>query len=36
MHEMGYCQAVLDAVEQRADGRPLAEVTARAGAVRAV
>lgn len=31
MHEMGMCQAVLDAVEQRANGRRVERVGVRAG-----
>lgn len=32
MHEMGYCAGVLDAVEERADGRPVARVGVMVGA----
>lgn len=32
MHELGYCEALLDAVEQRADGRPVSRVRVRIGA----
>lgn len=31
MHEMGMCQAVLDAVERRAVGRPVAAIGVRVG-----
>ena len=36
MHEMGYCQGVLEAVERRAAGRPVARVAVRIGAVHRV
>ncbi|MGI9018470.1 MAG: hydrogenase maturation nickel metallochaperone HypA [Euzebya sp.] len=31
MHEFGYCEGILDAVEQRATGRPVARVKVRIG-----
>jgi hydrogenase nickel incorporation protein HypA/HybF len=31
VHEIGYCEAVLEAVEQRAAGRPVARIGVRAG-----
>ncbi len=36
MHEMGYCEGVLEAVERRAAGRPVARVGVRIGAVHRV
>lgn len=36
MHELGYCQGVLEAVERRAAGRPVARVGVRIGAVHRV
>ncbi|MEO8328529.1 MAG: hydrogenase maturation nickel metallochaperone HypA [Candidatus Nanopelagicales bacterium] len=33
MHELGYCEAVLDAVERRAAGRSVARVRVRVGSV---
>ena len=36
MHEMGYCEGVLDAVERRAKGRPVARIGVRVGAVHRV
>jgi hydrogenase nickel incorporation protein HypA/HybF len=36
MHEMGYCEGVLEAVERRAAGRPVAAVGVRIGAVHRV
>jgi hydrogenase nickel incorporation protein HypA/HybF len=33
MHEIGYCEGVLDAVERRAAGRPVARVGVRVGAL---
>lgn len=33
MHEMSYCEGVLEAVERRAGGRPVARVGVRIGAV---
>lgn len=32
MHEFGYCEGILEAVEQRAAGRPVAGFTVRIGA----
>lgn len=36
MHEMSYCEGVLEAVERRAGGRPVARVGVRIGAVHRV
>ena len=36
MHELGYCEGVLEAVERRAAGRPVARVGVRIGAVHRV
>lgn len=36
MHEVGLCEAILDAVERRAKGRPVAGVTVRIGTGHAV
>lgn len=36
MHEMSYCKGVLEAVERRAAGRPVARVGVRIGAVHRV
>jgi len=36
MHEIGYCEGVLDAVERRAAGRPVARVGVRVGALHRV
>ncbi len=36
MHEMSYCEGVLEAVERRAAGRPVARVGVRIGAVHRV
>lgn len=36
MHEMGYCEGVLEAVERRAGDRPVARVGVRIGAVHRV
>jgi hydrogenase nickel incorporation protein HypA/HybF len=36
MHELGICQAVVDAVVRRAAGRPVAKVRVRAGALQAI
>jgi hydrogenase nickel incorporation protein HypA/HybF len=36
MHEMSYCEGVLEAVERRAAGRPVARVGVRIGAVHLV
>ncbi|MDQ1714666.1 MAG: hydrogenase nickel incorporation protein HypA/HybF [Frankiaceae bacterium] len=36
MHEMSYCEGVLDAVNRRARGRPVARVGVRIGAVHRV
>ena len=36
MHEMSYCQGVLEAVERRAGGRPVARIGVRIGAVHRV
>lgn len=36
MHEMGYCEGVLEAVERRAGGRQVARVGVRIGAVHRV
>jgi Zn finger protein HypA/HybF involved in hydrogenase expression len=33
MHELSYCEAVLEAVERRAQGRPVAHVSVRIGEV---
>lgn len=33
VHELGYCEGVLDAVERRAAGRPVARVGVRVGAL---
>jgi hydrogenase nickel incorporation protein HypA/HybF len=33
MHEIGYCEAVLDAVERRAEGRRVARLGVRVGAL---
>ncbi|MGI8681536.1 MAG: hydrogenase maturation nickel metallochaperone HypA [Mycobacteriales bacterium] len=33
MHELGYCEGVVDAVERRAAGRPVARVGVRVGAL---
>ncbi len=33
MHEIGMCESVLAAVEKRADGRPVAKIKVRAGAM---
>ena len=33
MHEIGYCESLLPVVEARAQGRPVARVRVRAGAV---
>ena len=36
MHEMSYCEGVLEAVEKRAKGRPVVRVGVRIGAVHRV
>ena len=36
MHELSYCEGVLDAVERRAAGRPVARIGVRIGAVHRV
>ncbi len=36
MHEFGYCEAILDAVEKRAAGRPVARVRLRIGTLHRV
>lgn len=36
MHELGYCEAVVDAVERRAAGRPVARIGVRIGAAHRV
>jgi hydrogenase nickel incorporation protein HypA/HybF len=36
LHEMSYCEAVLEAVERRADGRPVARIGVRIGVVHRV
>jgi hydrogenase nickel incorporation protein HypA/HybF len=36
VHELGYCEGVLEAVERRAAGRPVARVGVRIGAVHRV
>jgi hydrogenase nickel incorporation protein HypA/HybF len=36
MHEMGYCEGVLEAVERRAKDRPVARIGVRIGAVHRV
>ncbi len=36
MHEMSYCEGVLEAVERRAAGRPVARVGVRIGAIHRV
>lgn len=36
MHEFGYCEAILDAVERRAAGRQVARVRVRIGELHAV
>lgn len=36
MHEMGYCVGVLEAVEARADGRPVSRIGVRVGALHRV
>jgi hydrogenase nickel incorporation protein HypA/HybF len=36
VHEMSYCEAVLEAVERRADGRPVARIGVRIGVVHRV
>lgn len=36
MHELSYCEGVLEAVERRASGRPVARVGVRIGAVHRV
>ena len=36
MHEMSYCEGVLEAVERRAGGRPVARIGVRIGAVHRV
>jgi hydrogenase nickel incorporation protein HypA/HybF len=36
MHELGYCQSVVDAVERRAAGRPVARIGVRVGAMHRV
>lgn len=36
MHEMGYCEGVLEAVERRAGGRPVTRIGVRIGAVHRV
>lgn len=33
MHEIGYCESLLPVVERRAEGRPVAKVGVRAGAM---
>ena len=36
MHEMSYCEGVLEAVERRAKGRPVARIGVRMGAIHRV
>lgn len=36
MHEMSYCEGVLEAVERRAGGRPVARIGVRIGAIHRV
>ena len=36
MHEFGLCESILDAVEQRAGGRPVTRVTVRCGVLNRV
>jgi Zn finger protein HypA/HybF involved in hydrogenase expression len=36
MHELSYCEAVLEAVERRAQGRPVAHISVRIGEVHRV